>query len=153
MSTGDNGLDILLKIGSLAGLASFLWLAIKDLLKLSRKPKLHITFKSDRDLRTFIYGAEGWNRKFVNLHIENTGKETARRCVAVMSIVKKPERRVVEDQYSLHWASLPLSGLTTGAEPIDIGSHELARLDVLFTQSGQSLQGCWVPVPFALTGN
>jgi hypothetical protein len=138
----------------LAGLASFIWLAVKDLAKLWRKPKLSITFKSDRDLRVVKYEAEGWSRKFVTLHVQNNGKETAQRCIALMNIGKKPlVPNIIEDQYPLHWASRSLTNLTTGAEPIDIGRSELARLDVLFTQAGQAVPGCWVAVPFALSGN
>lgn len=153
MSTTDSGWDILFKIGGLAGLASFIWLAIKDLIKFWCKPKLHITFRSNRDLRTVTYESEGWTRKFVTLHVQNTGKDTARRCIALMNIIRKPSApNITEDQYALHWASLPYSNLTTGAEPIDIGL-EVARLDILFTQAGQSVPGCWVAVPFALSGN
>jgi len=41
---------------------------------------------------------------------------------------------------------------TTGAEPVDIGP-EPRRLDVVFTQLAQNIGGCWVAIPFALSGH
>jgi hypothetical protein len=104
-------------------------------------------------LRVFAYGEEGFRRKFLTLHVKNIGKETAQRCVAIMNVVKKPiGSSITEEQHPLHWASVPISGPTTGAEPIEIGK-ELARLDVLFTQDNQEIPGCGAAVPFALASN
>ncbi len=153
MSALNSDWDILFKIGGLAGLISFFYLAIKDFVKFWQKPELSISYRNDRDLRVFTYERDGFRRKFVTLHVKNTGKETAKRCVAIMNVLKKPtESSPVEEQYHLHWASVPISGLTTGAEPIEIG-REVARLDVLFTQDNQEVPGCWAAVPFALAGN
>lgn len=153
MGATNSGWDILFKIGGLAGLASFIWLVIKDVAKFCRKPELHISYRSERDLRIFTYEKEGFKRKFVTLHVHNTGKDTARRCVAIMNTIKKPtEAMIIDEQYHLHWANVPISNLTTGAEPIDIG-QEVVRLDVLFTQENQDVPGCWAAVPFALSGN
>lgn len=144
--------EILFNIGGLAGLASFVWLLTKDLIKFCQKPKLQITFKKDRDLRTFVYQDSGWVRKFANLHIKNDGKDTAKRCVAILRILKKPQDATnVEDAYALHWADVDYTAKTTGAEPVDIGP-ELKRLDVVFTHKGQEMTGCWVSMPLALSG-
>jgi len=83
--------DILFKIGGLAGLTSFIWLLIKDLVRFYQKPKLQIRFEKDKDLRTFFFEDTKWTRKFANLHIKNNGKDTAKRCVAILRILKKPQ--------------------------------------------------------------
>jgi len=145
--------DMLFKIGGLAGLASFIWLLIKDLVRFYQKPNLQITFRKDRDLRTFFFEDTKWTRKFANLHIRNNGKDTAKRCVAILRILKKPQDATnIEDEYALHWAGVSYSFQTTGAEPVDVGP-EPRRLDVVFTDQGQNMSGCWVAMPFALSGS
>lgn len=42
------------KIGGLAGLASFIWLLIKDTVKWYRKPRLQIVFQKDKDLKIYL---------------------------------------------------------------------------------------------------
>ena len=150
----DKLMEIIFKVGGLAGLASFVWLLIKDLIKFCRKPKLEITFERDRDLRTFQFqDNSGWVRKCATLHVRNKGNQTAKRCVANLRITRRPTETVnIEDQYALHWADIDYSARTSGAQPIDLGS-ELIRLDVVFTQQSQGLSGCWVAIPFALCGN
>jgi len=153
MSDLNKVYDAVFKIGSLAGLASFFWLAIKDMIDFCRKPRLEITFKKDLDLRTFTFQDTGWKRKFATLHVKNKRNMTAKRCVAVLKIVgKPPESDNIENQYALHWAGVDYSTLTTGAQPIDLGPEPI-RLDVLFTQEGQTINGSWIAVPFALSGN
>jgi len=69
-----------------------------------------------------------------------------------LKILRKPENSVnLEPVYSLHWAGVDYTLQTTGAEPVDIGP-EPRRLDVVFTQEGQSLMGCWIAMPIALSG-
>ncbi len=145
--------DTLLKIGSLAGLASFVWLLIKDLVGFYRKPKLEITFTKNRDLRNFFFEDTKWERRFANLHIKNKGKDTAKRCVAILRVLTKPrEATNIEEEYALHWAGVDYSAQTTGAEPVDIGP-EPRRLDVAFTQNGQNINGSWIAMPLALLGS
>ena len=136
-------MEIIFKVGGLAGLASFVWLLIKDLIKFCRKPKLEITFERNRDLRTFQFQDNtGWVRKCATLHVRNKGNQTAKRCVANLRITRRPTETVnIEDQYALHWADIDYSARTSGAQPIDLGS-ELIRLDVVFTQQSQGLSGC-----------
>jgi len=85
-----NNWGILFKGGGMEGLASFIRLLIKDLIKFYRKPKMQITFSKDTGLRTWSFEDTGWLRKFATLNIINNGKDTAKRCVAVMTILKKP---------------------------------------------------------------
>lgn len=148
-----NNWNIFFKIGGLAGLASFIWLLIKDLIKFYRKPRMQITFSKDTGLWSWYFEDTGWRRKFATLNIKNNGKDTAKRCVAVMTILKKPGGAInVEDEYALHWAGVDYTSQTTGAEPVDIGP-EPRRLDVAFTQQGQQMKGCWVAMPLALLGS
>lgn len=145
--------DTLLKIGSLAGLASFVWLFIKDLIGFYRRPKLEITFIKNRDLRNFFFEDTKWERRFANLHIKNKGKDTAQRCVAILRVLTTPQEATnIEEEYALHWAGVDYSAQTTGAEPVDIGP-EPRRLDVAFTQNGQNINGCWIAMPLALSGS
>ena len=144
-------LETLFKIGSLAGLFSFIWLFIKDLTKFFRRPKLKITFEKSKDLRTWTF-PNGTTRKFATLHIVNKRKEVAKRCVATLKIIEKPSSLThLESKYSLHWADIPYNLRTTGAEPVDIGPEEW-RLDVIFTDASQFIDGCWIAMPIALSG-
>ncbi len=144
--------EILFKIGSLAGLTSFIYLLTKDIAAYCRQPRLKITFSRDLDLRTFTFPDRNWVRKFANLHIRNTRRMTASRCVAILRILRKPENAInLEPEYSLHWAGVDYTLQTTGAEPVDIGP-EPRRLDVVFTQEGQNFMGCWIAMPIALSG-
>lgn len=145
--------DILLKIGGLAGLASFIFLLIKEFIKIYQKPKLQITFKKDRDLKKAEFLDTGWIRKFANLHIKNSGKSTAKRCVAILRFLKKPQDAKnieYEYEYTLHWGGVGYNAGTTSAEPVDIGP-ESRRLDVVFTDKDQRINGCWIAIPFALS--
>jgi len=134
-------------------LASFMWLLVKDLFKLCQKPRLKIIFKKDVDLRTFYFEDTKWTRKFANLHTKNKGRDTAKRCVAILRVLKKPYNATnIEDEYALHWAGVDYTAQTTGAEPVDIGP-EPRRLDIVFTHEGQSVSGCWIAIPLALSGS
>ena len=114
---------------------------------------MQITFSKDTGLWSWYFEDTGWRRKFATLNIKNNGKDTAKRCVAVMTILKKPrDADNVEDKYTLHWAEVGYTTRTTGAEPVDIGP-EPARLDVAFTQQGQPIKGCWIAMPLALLGS
>ena len=136
----------------MAGLLSSFRLLIKDLIKFHRKPKLQINFGKDTCLRTYSFEDTGWVRHFATLNIKNNGKDTAKRCVAVMTILKKPrDASNVEDRCALHWAGVDYSTQTTGAQPVDIGP-EPRRLDVAFTQQDQPIKGCWIAMPLALSG-
>jgi hypothetical protein len=57
----------------------------------------------------------------------------------------------LERQYYLHWADVDYSARTTEAQPINLGKGQ-RRLDVVFSQNNQQIQGCWIAIPFALSG-
>lgn len=146
-----NYFDIMLKIGSLSGLISVLWLVLKDINKWHKKPKLKIEFDESVDVKEYNFVDTGWHRKFFNLRVRNTAKETAKRCVAVLTILEKPENATnIESSYTLHWAGVDYSLQTTGAEPIDLG-FEIRRLDVVFTDENINNKGCFAAIPIALS--
>ena len=144
----------LFRVGGLAALASFSWLLIKDIINFFRRPRLTIIFRGEMDLRTWTYRGSGTQRKAATLNIKNKRNVTAKRCVAILKILKKPvEAEHLEEEYSLHWAGTDYnSALSTGADPVDIGA-ESRRLDVVITQNGQNIDGSWIAVPLALSGS
>ena len=146
--------DYLFKIGSLAGLLSFLYLLFKDGIKHFCRPKLEITYNKTRDLKVWAFTPpNNWVRKFATLHVTKTGSDTAKRCVAVMKIIKKPQGVAnIQEEYALHWADVDYSLSTAAEQPIDIGLH-YRRLDVVFTDQRQGPKGSWASMPLALSGN
>ena len=145
--------DYLFKFGSLAGLLSVIYLLFKDGIKYYFRPKLKITYDKNRDLKVWTFTPTGWVRKFATLHIIKTGSNTAKRCVAIMKIIRKPQGvSNIQDEYALHWADVDYSLSTAAEQPIDIGLHQ-RRLDVVFTDKSPSINGSWVSMPFALSGN
>ncbi len=48
MAAWDEAKEFIFKIGSLAGLASFFWLTIKDIIAFVKKPRLKLTFQKNR---------------------------------------------------------------------------------------------------------
>jgi len=137
------------RFGSMAGL----YLLIKDMIHIYNRPKLIITFDKERDLRIWNFKDTKWIRKFANLHIKNIGKYTATRCVAIMKVLKKPNNAInIQDEYSLHWADLEYTLATASEQTTDIGRHQ-RRLDVVFTQREQSIEGAWVSMGLALSGD
>ncbi len=129
----------------------FILNTIKDIGTWRKQPKLKIDFDEKVDLKEYDFLDNGWHRKFFNLRVRNTGKETAKRCVAILIMVEKPKNATnIEPSYTLHWAGVPYSLQTTGAEPVELGS-EHRRLDVAFTDRDITANGCWVAIPMALT--
>ena len=109
------------------------WIVFKDILKFIRRPKLYMTFQRPHHLRDYTYVDTGWVRRIFTMHVGNKGRDTAKRCVATIHILQlPPETEHLEKEYALHWAGVPYTFQTTGAEPVDIGP-ELRRLDVFFT--------------------
>ena len=128
------------------------WLILKDVVAFFRRPKLKIVrFDTAKDLRVFEYYDTGWVRKFANLYIENTKTQIATNCNAVLKPVSIPPNVThLERQYNLHWSDVGYSMRTVGAQPIDIEKSQ-KRLDVVFSQKGQQIPGCWIAIPFALS--
>jgi hypothetical protein len=145
-------METIFKIGGLAGLISVIWLIAKDLFTFFRRPRLRLLpFDETIDCRIFHYPDTSWDRKFINLHVENTHSETAINCLAVLTILSRPANIMhLERQYYLHWADVEYSARTTEAQPINLGRGQ-RRLDVVFSQDNQQMQGCWIAIPFALS--
>ncbi len=145
-------MEVIFKIGGLAGLISVLWLLVKETVTFLRRPRLELlTFDSTKDLRVFKYRDTGWVRKFANVHIQNSKVKVAMNCVATLSVVSAPPNVVhLERQYYLHWGDVEHSYRTTEPQPINLGRGQ-RRLDVVFTQENQKLPGCWITVPLALS--
>jgi len=145
-------METIFKIGGLAGLISVIWLIAKDLFAFFRRPKLRLLpFDVTKDCRIFHYSDSDWDRKFANLHVENTHSKTAVNCLAVLTILSCPANVVhLERQYYLHWADVDYSARTTEAQPINLGKGQ-GRLDVVFSQDNQQFPGCWIAIPFALS--
>lgn len=144
--------EIIFKIGGLAGLISIMWLTIKDIITFLKRPKLNILpFDATKDLRTFNYYDTGWIRKFANLHIKNGKPKTAINSLAILRVVSSPSNVVhLERQYNLHWADVDYSMRTVEPQSVNIGRGQ-RRLDIVFSQKGQRIPGCWVAIPLALS--
>lgn len=144
-------IETILKIGSLAGLLSFIWLFSKDIIQFLTKPKLKILeLDEKRDIRIFKYDDSGWIRKFGNCYVYSKRK-MSRRCIAKLTFYEFPENvKHLERSYNLHWSDIDYSMRTTEAQPIDLGEDE-RRLDIVFTQKDVGREGAWIAVPMALS--
>ena len=146
--------DIGYIIGSSAGVASIVILICVRISGWIKRPKLKIEFDKDRDIRVWetYYDAMSrkWTRKFLTSQILNSGKNIAKRCEAVVTVLSCPNNVIhLQGKYAIHWADTPYSGRTTGTYPVDIGSAP-QRLDIVFTDKDSSQQGAWLAIPFAL---
>ncbi len=142
--------DIIFKIGSSVAFV----LVVKDVWGYIRQPALSITFDRNRDLRHYTNSMPpAWTRRVGTLHIKKRGRGTAKRCVAIMKIMRQPHGIThTEDEYAIHWADVDYSASTDAEHPIEIGIHR-RRLDVVFTEHNQNMTGSWVAVPFTLSGH
>ena len=147
-----NILDYLTIIGSLLGIATAIRVFGKDGWNFYKRPKLQILeFDRSRDLRTFSLPDKQILGKFANLHINNLNEITATRCVATITILKTPpDVSLNENCFALHWADVVYSSKSTGADPVTIGP-EPRRLDIAFTTPNQTIPGCWIAIPIALS--
>jgi hypothetical protein len=139
------------EIGSVVGI---LWKVGKDIQQWFQTPALHIR-PWDPALNLRIWdlrnaaGVHMRDQKVVTLEVECLGRGPARECVATATFTKLPPGVLpTEPRFALHWADIPYSGKSTGAEPKDIGSA-FQRLDVAFTYKTQTVVGCWVGVSHA----
>lgn len=142
-----------LVIGSISGGVSLIAWIYRWISSYCSRPKLKIDFNKNRNMVVWETYHDGmnkkWTRKFLNLQIEKTGKNTATRCEALVSVLNCPSNvTYLKDKYAIHWADTPYSGRTTGAYPVDIGSAP-QRLDVVFSDKDYPV-GAWLAVPFAL---
>jgi hypothetical protein len=94
---------------------------------------------------------ETW--RFVSIEVKNRRNETARRCVATAIILKQPNNvKLVQEEFSLHWADVPFNGRSTGADPVDIAGGQ-QRLDIAFTTPNHSkTSSVAMPVALSMSG-
>jgi len=135
-------------IGAVAGIAASLRWLIKDISGFKQRPKLEMS--KSPDVKTWTFPNTRETRKFVTFEVRNKKNQTAQRCVAVAQIIKCPNKvSHLQKEYALHWADVPYSTQSTGAEPVDIGA-EPRRLDVAFTLPSQN-GASWIAMPLALS--
>ncbi len=142
-------MDIWKIIGICATVVTLLgaiWWFIKHMSSLVNKPKLVISHRPD--VKDWHFLDTGEKRRFITFEVTSKKGQTARRCVAKARIIKPPANVThLQKEYPLHWADVPYSTLSTGAEPVEIGA-EPRRLDVAFSipsQYGKS----WIAMPIA----
>ena len=135
-------------IGTVAGLLACVRLFMKDIINIMKRPALKISQNPDAKNWTFLNTGE--TRRFITLEVANKKGQTAQRCVAVAEIIKQPSGAThLQRTYALHWADVPYSSLSTGAEAVDIGM-EPRRLDVAFT-TPDDRDVSWIAMPLALS--
>jgi len=139
-------------IGTVAGLLACVRLFMKDIINIMQRPALKIS--QVPDAKNWMFPNTGETRRFITLEVSNQKRRTARRCVAVAEIIEQPSGvKHLQRTYTLHWADVPYSGLSTGAEPVDIGM-EPRRLDVVFTTpSHKDVSYIALPLALSLPGN
>jgi hypothetical protein len=144
--------EIIKKLGLLAAILPLGYL-LKGIYNYLVRAKLKIYFDENKNLKTWAFKDTKWERRSFTLDIKNKRRNTAKRCVGILTIMKRPQKATnIQDNYTLHWADIPYNLKTAGAEPINIGP-ETARLDVAFTQKGQEIKGCWIAMQLALSGS
>jgi hypothetical protein len=134
-------------LGAITGVLGTLGWIVHYIVSFISKPRL--SFEKGPYVRNWHFVGTPSQRQFVNFEIGVKNKRTALRCIATASITKYPNNIThLENLYSIHWADVPYSGLSTGAEPVDIGG-ESHRLDVVFTIPGYP--GAYIAMPLALS--
>src|SRR3990170_2027202 len=92
------------------------WL-IKGISGFMRQPKLKIL--GGADVKNWSFLNTGETRRFATLEVKNRGNQTAKRCEAVAELVEQPKNVThLDREYALHWADVPYSARSTGAEPV-----------------------------------
>jgi hypothetical protein len=135
-------------IGTATGLLASLRWVIKDIGNIVSRPALKLS--KSVDVKNWNLADIGETRRFITIEVTNNKRQTAQRCVAIATIVKQPSGvTLLQKTFPLHWAGIPYSALSTGAEPVDIGM-EPRRLDVAFTTHNDK-DKAWIAMPFALS--
>jgi hypothetical protein len=143
----DNNVSWVAILGAVTGILGTLGWLINYIVIFFSKPRL--SFKKGPDARNWVFVGTPTQRRFVNFEVIVKNKKTALRCVATATVIKYPKNVTnLESLYNIHWADIPYSGLSTGAEPVDIGG-ESHRLDVVFTTPGYP--GAYIAMPLALS--
>ncbi len=141
--------DTFFDAGGVAGMVALAAQGVRFARDYRRRPRLQIEpIDPARDLQQWMVTNLQRTQRVFTLQISNTGKRTAMRCVATLTITRTPTN-LRQSRFVLHWADLPYSHHSSTAPAVDIGS-EGRRLDVAFTIDGQRHSGCWVAIPMAL---
>ena len=138
-------------LGSAAGVYSFIRLIGQDIFSFFKKPKLVIEFDRDNDVKEWRVGppyiGEMEIRKVVAIQINNKGKTPALDCEAFVAILNK--RNKIQKTLPIHWADTPYDARSTSIEKIAINKLP-RRLDVVFTQEKDRMEGCSIASSQAL---
>jgi hypothetical protein len=139
----------LLNVGGIAGILSLLWQAWRELSAFSRRPFLKI-LKFDPEENVLNINMHGKDRRYVVLHVKNLGRRVASHCVAhaKATYLSSSKERI---ETELHWARHQVEYITTGARSIDILPNDTERLDVAFSQQGDT--SAWLAAESALHGH
>ena len=141
----NNDISWVAILGAVTGVLGTLGWIVQYIVKFVTKPKL--IFLEGPYVKDWYFIGTPEHRKYVNLDVSVKNKKTAKRCIAIMEIIKHPETVThLEKQQPLHWADVPFSG-STSMEPIDIGG-ESHRLDIVFTIP--RISGANIAMPIAL---
>lgn len=146
--------DVLTLAGVLGGCYSAVRLVWGDIRDWRRKPRLKIEFTLPEDLREWEVLDAGRKQKVATVHVRNSRRTLALRCVAILRPLSMPAGVALEErEFTLHWADTDYTAHSNISEPVDIGL-ERRRLDVTFAilVEGQAPQpGAWIAIPLALT--
>ena len=146
----SNEWDIVIKVGSLSGMLSLIILGVSRVYRWFKRPKLSIEFDKSQNLRTYSFVDTPWRRKVFTLHIGNSGKYIAKRCIGMVNVITSPAGiSHPKGKFPLHWGDIDYSARATEAQPVDIGS-EGRQLDVVFSDRDNP-KGGWLAVPLALS--
>lgn len=139
-------------LGGIAGFLSLAWQIGAAARKHIRRPRLHArAFDPVRDLGTWQINDGLVVQKVATVEITNVGKSLASRCVASATVLRSPAGvRLRNAPVPLKWAGTDPTPHDTGTFPIDLGTDDHQRLDMVFTRNTQSSEGCWLAAPLAL---
>ena len=147
----ENLTKIFLLIGSAAGVYSFIRLVGGDIFTFFNRANLVIRFDSSNDIKQWRIGPpylqNEVTREVVTVHIHNKGKKPAKDCEAFIEIING--NKDVKKMLPLHWADTPYNALSTSIEKVKISKLH-RRLDIVFTQYGQNINGCCIASAQAL---
>lgn len=135
-------------LGAVSGVLASLGWVVQYIRNSIIKPRLVISEGPYVANWHFLGTTQVW--QFVNFEVMSKRGRTAYRCVARAKVIEHPNHVThLNKEYALHWADVPYSTRSTGAEPIDIGSVQ-HRLDVVFRVL-QHKGGSYFTMPIALS--
>jgi len=145
----ENSGSMFLLFGSIAGVYSFARLVVGDISSFFNKTNLAIEFDAQNDVKQWFVGPPYLNntvaRRVVTVNVRNKGGKPARDCEAYIEVNNGRNKITLP----LHWADTQYNALSTSIERVEI-SKIPRRLDVVFSQEGQSINGCCVASAQAL---